>query len=864
LIPFQFKTTDTYMLEFGNLYMRVMRNHAHVLETAVNITGITKANPGVVTAVAHGFSNGDDVYVTGVVGMTQVNGRFFRVGSVTANTFTLLHQVDGANINTSSYTTYSSAGTVARLYTLTTPYATADLDQLKYVQSADVMTITHKTYGARELTRTGHAAWTLTEPTFAPAQTWPTAESMTVVGADNNVTYRYQVTAIAEETFEESLPGLNTTTGTITGITQANPAVVTVVAHGYANGEQVYLSGIVGMTELNGRRFDVAGVTANTFQLVGENSTSYTAYSSAGSVNATFVKTVDGTTAPNNTVSWTAATSAQKYAVYRESNGIFGFIGETEDTTFTDNNIAVDLDLTPPRARNPFRVAGDYPGAVSYFEQRRVFGGSTNKPDTSYYSKTGNHSNFSVSSPSQSDDAITATLNSLEVNEIRHYVPGNDLIVLTSGSEWRINSGSDAAFEAATLKQKPQSYWGCSHLKPYVAGTAILFVEDSQARVRSLGYSLQIDGYTGTDMTLLAGHLFQTYTIEDWCYAHSPDPRAYFVRSDGQIACMTIQQEQEVIAWSRWDTLGKFERVAVLHHSSTEMDNVIYVVAKRTIDGKTVRYIERTVSRRFTEVQDCFFVDSGLSLDSPIDITDATEANPVVITATAHGFSNGDEVDINGIVWASDFDEDDNETQPDQLNGGRFTVANATANTFELSGEDGSAFNAYVEGGEVRKAVTSITGLNHLEGRAVAVLADGNVISGHTVSGGAITLVRKASRVHVGLKYIADIETLNIETPSGTIQGEKTKISEVTIRFERSRGLYVGPSSDKLVEMKQREFEVMGAPTSLLTGDKTVTLSPDWSSNGRIFMRQRYPLPMTILAVIPDVTLPDGMGKQDE
>jgi hypothetical protein len=136
------------------------------------------------------------------------------------------------------------------------------------------------------------------------------------------------------------------------------------------------------------------------------------------------------------------------------------------------------------------------------------------------------------------------------------------------------------------------------------------------------------------------------------------------------------------------------------------------------------------------------------------------------------------------------------------------------------------------------------------------MLADGNVISGTTVSAtGTITLSNSASRIHVGLRYISDIETLNIESPQGTIQGALKKIARVNVRLKKSRGLLVGPSSDKLIEWKQREFELLGQPTALLTGDAEVILKPDWNSNGRIFLRQKDPLPMHILAIMPDINL---------
>ena len=151
----------------------------------------------------------------------------------------------------------------------------------------------------------------------------------------------------------------------------------------------------------------------------------------------------------------------------------------------------------------------------------------------------------------------------------------------------------------------------------------------------------------------------------------------------------------------------------------------------------------------------------------------------------------------------------------------------------------------------MRKAVDTISGLDFIEGEDVKILADGNVISNLSVSNGSVTLPRKFSRIHIGLSNTADVELLNVEAPQGTIQGYKKKIAKVVVRFFKSRGMFIGPSVDKLSEMKQRELEDIGDPTNLLTGDKEIIITPSWNTNGRVFMRQKEPLPMNILAVIP-------------
>ena len=869
LIPFQFKTTDQYILEFGNLYMRVIRNDAHVLNTATNIDNITQGNPAVVTSTSHGLSDGDEVYITGVSGMLEVNGNRYLVANKTTNTFELTSQFDSTNIDSSSFTAYTSGGTVASVYEITTTYATADLLNIKYSQQADLIILTHPSYHPAKLTRTDHDAWTLADITFTPGVDHPTGASVTA-GSSGSTTYKYKITSIEVDTFEESLSALDSTTATITAITQADPAVVTSASHHFLDGDQIEINSVVGMTELNGIRFTVANKATNTFELKGEDSTNHTAYSSAGSANRTFVEETSGhASTPANALAWTDDPNAERYSIYKEENGIYGYIADSTTNSYTDpDDITPDVTLVPPIFKNPFRAAVDYPATSAFFEQRSVWGGSTNKPDTTYYSKTGDIFNMSVSFPTRDDDSITATLSSQDVNEIRHFVPLNDLLTFTSGSEWRINSGPDSAFTLSSVKQKPQSFWGSSHLKPIVSGNTVLYVEESNSELRNIGYSFQIDGYTGSKLNLLSTHIFgidSNHTAVDWSYQHSPESRIVITLNDGDVATMTFDPEQEVIAWTHWETDGDFERTTQLRHSSDNIEDDIYFVVKRIVDGNTVRYIEKLGTRVFDDIRDAYFVDSGLTYDVPLTITGSTAASPVVITSAAHGLVDNDLVDITGIKWVSDMDSSFTETQPRQINDKRFKVKNATTNTFELtdpvdgSDIDGSSYNAYVEDGEARKAVTTFLGLEHLEGESIVANADGNYVTDLTVSGGQVTLTEAASRVHLGLRYVADIQTLDVTAPSngGTIQGLYKKIPTVVVRFEKTRGMLFGPDEDNLEELKQREFDLMGDPTAMLTGDKEVNPSPDWNTNGRIFIRQPFPLPMTILAIIPEVVVGD-------
>lgn len=955
LIDFQFKATDTYQLEFGNLYMRVIRNDAQVLETEQNITDVTDVSDNAtITISGHGYSDGDHVFIASVGGSVELNARWFIVSSKTANTFELTDPYDGSTVIAfADLTTYTSGGTAGKVFELVTTYAQADLPQLKWTQSADVLTLTHTTYTQREVTRTGHNAWTIADITFAPSISAPTALTMDTVNTpDNDIYWKYTVTAVSSNG-EESLPALAASKALASPYAAVAGGVVTVTvtSHGLATGDEIELSGLSTMTEVNGRRFIITSVNANSFTLNDEDGTDYTDEDTGGSAFPAFVGTgtlaaPTGQRMTDNTISWTASTDAVRYFIYRQKHGAggFGFLQETIEITYhdrTDDSVSVigrretDPDILPPTEHNPFRTAGQFPGAVGYYQQRRVFGGSVDDPDTSEYSQTGNQVNYSKGGVA--DQAITATLNSRKVNQIRHYVPGKDLMILTDGSEWRVNSGDNSGFSAETLKQEPQTTWGSSHLPPISVGPTILYVQENLTVIRSLSYALRSDAYSGSNMTLLAPHIFDETTAVSWSFARSPDPLFHVVRADGTVGVMTFDEEQEVLAWARWDTLGDFKWCSAMRPSSTETNDAAYFVVERIINGNTVLFIERVASRRFSDIQDAYFVDCGLTLDSPSTISGSTAADPVVVSATSHGFSDGDEVDIEGVTWTTSFDSDDNATNPDQLNGRRYIVVDKNANdftlvknssnihitaitkadpgvvtapahglsdgniiainsagamtevnnniykvaskttdTFELNtvgdanvdtsgfttytgggnvyhAEDGSAFAAYVKGGNARVAVLTVSGVDHLEGESIAILANGSVVTGKSVSGGSVTLDEKASRVHLGLKIISDIETLNVEASDRTLQGRFTKIPNVVVRVQKSRGFLIGPSSDRLVATKEREFETMGEPSALLTGDRETILKPDWNSNGRVFIRQNSPIPLTVLAIIPRI-----------
>lgn len=858
LIGFQFNTTQTYILEFGDRYMRVIKDGGIVLEPGVGIDGASNSDPVVVSAAGHGFADGDEVFITGVAGMVELNGRFFTVTNVTANSYELLGE-DGTGHGV--YAVGSpDVDQAARVFVMDLPYAADELALLKFVQSADTMFLVHQNHPPATLTRTDHHVWLYEESRFAPSISFPTGvtAAKALAGTD---TFRYRVTAVKEETLEESLSGTEIPSA-IDTVTNSDPVRVTSLGPLLVReGEEVFIDNVAGMTPINGRRFRAANVNVagNIFDLEGEDGTMYPP-GTGGDYARSFAVEIDAALEKDNpiTLNWAAPATlpgeaVDHYTVYREDNGIFGFIGTTELTTFTDTNILTTLGDTPPKARNPFRRAGKFPGAVGLHEQRAVYGNSFEEPQKTFMSQSADFRNFSVSQPTKDDDAVTFSIFSREVNEIRHYVSLGELLLLTSGGVWRI-SGDKGFITPASIDRKPQTFDGAAHIPPILTGNVVLYVEDGTDTVRDLGFDLQSDGFTGNDLTQLAPHIFEDAGIVEWAYAKKPHRIVWVVREDGTLAALTFVREQNVFAWSTASTDGEVESIATIREGR---EDVLYAVIKRRIGNTDRRYIERLRERRFACIEDAFIVDSGLTYDAPVAIAamDFSAGGVAIETVGPHGFNDGYPVDLDGIRGASAGPGD---TDPGEaLNGRRFIVADASATGFSLRDRnsglplDAGGFAPYRDGGVARLPVDTLSGFDHLEGETVSILADGKVMPPQIVTGGAINVGTVAARIHVGLAYTSELETLPPSLEGAW--GLPKSVNTVWLRLEANRGLFVGRRGTEESPVERRGTEPWDTPIEMVTGLRKVNINSGWQADEGIVIRQTDPVPAKILGAIAQV-----------
>lgn len=834
LIPFTYSTTQTMVLEVGDRYLRFHTQGATL------------------QAGSPAAYNGATAYVIGDL-----------VSSGGTNYYCIAPTTGNAPPNATYWYPLPSSA-----YEIPTPYLEADIPTIHYVQSADVLTLVHPNYAPRELRRLGATTWTLSTISFVAPVAVPGAPTVTASRGD----------------------ALN-----ITGITKANPGVITTVGnHGFAVGDSIYVDGGT-MTQLAGFYLVNSVPAANTLSVkaydtgVPVNTTSYTTWTSGGFVQfgdksldfdnyyvvtAIAQNAVDESAASpsgnvinnlnaigaKNTISWSAVSGALRYNIYKRQSGLYGYIGQTASTSFDDDNIAPDMGITPPIVETPFVGAGNYPRAVSYFEQRRIFAGTNNAPQTMWMTRSGTESDLSYTLPSKDSDRINIRVAAREANTINHIVPLTQLLLLTSAAEWRVSPVNSDVLTPSTISVRPQSYIGANDVQPEIVNNTVVYCAARGGHVRELGYSWQASGFVTGDLSIRAAHLFDDLDITDMCYSKAPQPILWFVSSNGNLLGLTYMPEQQIGAWHQHDTDGLFESTTAVAEGSEDR---VYVIVKRTIGGNTKRYVERMASRQITTLDRCFFVDCGLTYDGN---------NATATTVTVSGGTTWGPSDVLTITASSAlFQFPSTSTPPTDINDA-IVLTDAAGNKYRLRIIGTSSTTVATARVDVTLPVAlrntattvwgfardTVSGLSHLEGKTVSILADGAVQPQRIVSGGSVTIDRAAVVIHVGLPYESDLQTLPaVMSLDGYGQGRYKNVNKAYIRVFKSSGIFIGPTADRLVEAKQRTTEPYGTPPSLKSDEIDVDLKPAWRAGGQVYLRQADPLPLSVVGLTLEVVLGD-------
>jgi hypothetical protein len=260
-------------------------------------------------------------------------------------------------------------------------------------------------------------------------------------------------------------------------------------------------------------------------------------------------------------------------------------------------------------------VSGHFPSTATYFEGRRVFGGSLVLPQDLWMTASGTESDLSYSIPIVDSDRIYFRVASREFSSIRHLIPLSQLVLLCDSTEYRLTPVNDDVLTPSSISVRPQSFVGADFPPPSLVNNTVVFAAARGGHVRELAYSRDVLGYLTGDLSIRASHLFDGLTIKDQAYAKAPLPVVWCVSSSGKLLGITYIPEENVGAWHQHTTpaAGVFESVAVVPEG---VEDAVYVVVKRTINGQTKRYVERLANEfrgDTADLPDAFFVDSGLS-----------------------------------------------------------------------------------------------------------------------------------------------------------------------------------------------------------------------------------------------------------
>ncbi len=466
------------------------------------------------------------------------------------------------------------------------------------------------------------------------------------------------------------------------------------------------------------------------------------------------------------TVTWQAVEGAAEYNVYREEAGYYGFIGVAQGTSFSDQNYEADTADTPREDWDPF-AGGNHPAVVAFHQQRMVLAATPRSPQAFYMSRSGDFENFRKSRPLQDDDPVEYQIASGAIDAITWVASFGDLLLGTSGSEYKASGGDGAAITATSVSITAQSYWGSAGLAPIIIGNSILHVQRHGSRVRDLFYSLEKDGYAGNDLSILAPHLFEGHFLRQWTYQQSPGSTIWAVRDDGLLLALTYMKEHDIWGWSRQITDGRVWSVACIPGAGAD---ALFLVAERETDGRKRWFLERLadVWPDGAPVAEAFLVDCGRTL--------------------------------------------------------RRETASAT-----------------------------VDGLEHLEGRELAVLADGSPVEGCVVCGGSISLPYPAHVVQAGLPYVSALSPLPLEsdTQGGTTLGRMRSHGRCAMRLHRSVGGKYGPERETLHDLPFVP-EAWGAAVEPFSGDLEFFPGGAQESRATFWIVQDRPLPFRLVALMVD------------
>ncbi|GAB4391006.1 MAG: hypothetical protein Tsb0032_00380 [Kiloniellaceae bacterium] len=443
-----------------------------------------------------------------------------------------------------------------------------------------------------------------------------------------------------------------------------------------------------------------------------------------------------------------------------------------------------------------------FPSVVTFFEQRLVWANTRSQPQSFWMSQSGDLENMRPDSfkggavEVQDDDGLDFTIAADEVNAIRWMSPGRQLILGTSGGEWSVTSDGPVV-TPLDIEVKRESTNGSADILPLRISSIVLFVQRAKRKLREFVFSLETDGFRTPDLTILADHITES-GLREIVYQQEPDSQVHCLREDGVLATLTYRREQDVVGWSRHILGGRYQEGPPLVESmATVPGNAASGSENRDEAWLAVRRTVNGASFRSIEV-----LEAAFEGPNPESFDAAVDFDAAVLERQKHAF--------------------------------------------------------YVDCGLSYSGPPTLTfsGLDHLEGETVTILADGARHPERIVAGGGITLQAPAGVVHVGLPYRHVFSSLKLEAgaAAGSAVGKVKRVHGIALVLLHSLGLRIGPSIGRLEDVPLREVaDAMDRAVPLFTGERFVSFEGDFERDARIVISGETPLPFTLLAAAPEL-----------
>lgn len=655
----------------------------------------------------------------------------------------------------------------------------------------------------------------------------------------------------------------------ITGATAANPVVITYDgADNYANGDSVFIDGVAGMTELNGNEYTVANVNtaANTFELSGVDGTGFGTYSSGGTV-AVITEVTTSYTADDLYQLKFAQNNVDLYITHPDFN--------PQKLTYSN---ATSWSIASHSPTGLTLSSGNYPAAVTFYEDRLVYGGTNNNPQTLYFSKSADTNDFTVGTGA--DDGISYTVSG-DGNNIKWLRGTNKFLAIgTFGDVLQATGGIDGVITPESISIRPSNSYGVADINPIGRGNQIFYVQRNKLILRSFEFDFESDSYIPVDRNTISDHITSSGVTQISFQEGRPNI-VWAAKTNGELIGMTIEDTESVSGWHRHNTDG--EIVSIVSVPRTTSYNQLWMCVKRTIEGTDQYFIEfqndeivfpqrEDYINNTKEVDDAIFanlmfekqkeyiyVDSSISYDGTLAGVDAgATLTPAATTGTSITF-----IASASVFSASDVGRELWRKSVTGLETGRAIITAYTSGT-QVTCDILEDYNStdVIPAGEWYLTTITLTGADHLEGKSVTVVSDGGQHPEKTVSNGLITLDRQSSVVHIGLPYTGYIETMDIEGAgtNGVAQTKKKSVVAVGIRFLNTLFARYGVDYYKLNQINMRTSSMkMDRPPLPYTGDtKEIyannpndSLNGGWQRQKRVIISQDQPFPCNVQLVIP-------------